>query len=362
MAKGCSSFGASFDPRWEFAMRFFEPAVALCFALAIASCATSLHDDGNASSAASDASPPPPVAKGCLPFHGTAHVQAIGGSLHTLASRGAVLVIADDATIDGSDVPSIGMSVPPLHDIDDCLVAASFANGSPQSVLSPSSLSAMAPVVLGDTAWTFFSQPFVGIGVAQQDLTKGLFLSSGSLLFTDDRPAYGTAAVLADENVYAYGCVGARFLDADCYVARVPPASISDESQYSFYTGGGHWSPRIEDAWPMTSAGTSIDVVFIAGRYLMLYVQPLGTVIRARYGVAPEGPWSAPIDLATCDLADSDMFCGGINAHPDLTSAPGTIAISYAIGSLSSDAGARRAQNPDAWWPRLLALPIPAVP
>ncbi len=343
-------------------MRFFEPAVALCFALTIASCATSLHDDGVSVAASADASAPLPIAKGCLPLHDVARVQAVGGSIHTVSSRGSVLVIADDATVDGNDVPSLGMSVPTFDAIDGCFADATFQNGTPESVLAPSSLGAMSAFPLAGGVALFFSQAFTGVGVTSEDLQTGLFSSSGSLLFTDDRPAYGTAAIVSGDFVYAYGCISARFLDADCYVARVPSASISDESQYSFYTGGGHWSPRVDDAWPTTSGGTAIDVTFVSGRYLMLFIGPLGTTIRARYGVAPEGPWSAAIDLATCDLTDADMFCAGIHAHPEIASPPGTLAVSYAIASLSSDASARRASDPDARWPRLFALPIPAIP
>jgi hypothetical protein len=56
------------------------------------------------------------------------------------------------------------------------------------------------------------------------------------------------------------------------------------------------------------------------------------------------------------------MFCVGVHLHPALASAPGTVALSYAPASLASDQASRRAADPDAWWPRLVALPLPPLP
>ncbi len=94
----------------------------------------------------------------------------------------------------------------------------------------------------------------------------------------------------------------------------------------------------------------------------MVYTTPLGSTLTVRSGLAPEGPWSAPIEVATCDLADPDMFCVGVHVHPWLDVGPDAIAVSYAPASLSSDAAARRAADPQTWGPRIVALPIPTLP
>jgi hypothetical protein len=56
------------------------------------------------------------------------------------------------------------------------------------------------------------------------------------------------------------------------------------------------------------------------------------------------------------------MFCVGVHLHPALASPSGTVALSYAPASFSSDEASRRAADPDAWWPRLVALPLPPLP
>jgi hypothetical protein len=56
------------------------------------------------------------------------------------------------------------------------------------------------------------------------------------------------------------------------------------------------------------------------------------------------------------------MFCVGVALHPTLSPAPGTLVLSYAPGSLSADAAARRAADPAKWWPQLVAVPLPILP
>ena len=107
-----------------------------------------------------------------------------------------------------------------------------------------------------------------------------------------------------------------------------------------------------------------MDVAWIpgSGRWLMLYSPPLSSTLRVRSGLAPEGPWSAPIDVATCDLADPDMFCGGVHLHPALGRDAGTVVVSYAAASLSAGTDERRAAEPEKWWPRFAVLALPPLP
>jgi hypothetical protein len=355
----------------SFELAAFAPALALTSALALCGwgCAVPLHDDGDESSSGGDAGGPPPlpppVASGCLALKGVPGVDSFGGAVRTiLRSDGGALLVADDARAAGNDVPSPAFVVPPSATIADCFAAATPAQNAIASALD-ASLAPLSGVATTDAGTLLFvDQFFTGNGVTMLDPAAGVFRASGGLLWTSDRPGYGTAVVESSGALYVYGCLGARFLDADCYVARVAPTSAADQSAYAYYTGGGQWSPRIEDAWPTTSGGTTMDVAFIpsANRWLMAYSPPLSTTLRVRSGVAPEGPWSAPIDLATCDLADPDMFCGGVHLHPALTRDAGTIVLSYGAATLSSDAGARRVAEPEKWWPRFAVLSLPSLP
>jgi hypothetical protein len=114
----------------------------------------------------------------------------------------------------------------------------------------------------------------------------------------------------------------------------------------------------------MTSGATAVDVAPLPsiGRWLMAYAGPLGTTIIVRSGLSPQGPWSGPITVARCDLADADMFCTDVRLHPALSVPAGSIAVSYAIASLSADAATRQAREPQAWWSRLGVLGLPPLP
>jgi hypothetical protein len=91
---------------------------------------------------------------------------------------------------------------------------------------------------------------------------------------------------------HGYQQVGWRALVVDDPDDRAPLASPDDESAYGYYVGGGRWSPRVEDAWPVTAGGGAIDVAWLSaqGRWLAAYVPPLGDTITPRSGLSPAGP------------------------------------------------------------------------
>lgn len=307
----------------------------------------------------------PPLAAGCLAFHSLAGVERVSGAVRTLAVPGGeALAILDDAVAGGREVPSLAVTVPPGATLDDCLAAASLPGGRATSALDPPTVAPLSAVTAAGTAWLYSVDIRGSVGVAAQEPAGGPFGPGTTPLWTSDRPPFGTAAVTDGTFVYALGCLGARFLDADCYVARAPVASPSDLGAYEYSVGGGRWSPRVDDAWPVTTGGTSFDVAWVPaiGRWLMAYVPPLGSTIALRSGLTPAGPWSAPVTVATCALADPDMFCAGLHLHPALATAPGTIVLSYGPATFSPDAAQRRAQQPDDWWPRFVALGLPTLP
>jgi hypothetical protein len=328
----------------------------LALLAALAGCALRLGGD-DPDARVPDGGPAVPVAVGCRPF---ANLAVVGGGLRSVAEPdGSTLVIADGARVAGAEIPSLALIVPASASLDDCLATAAFAGGAPASAL-PSGAS-LGSVLVGGVPWLFTSDPS-GVGVATQT-APGRFAPSRPL-WTADRPGYGAGAVRSGADVYVVGCRPARFLDADCYVARAPSAGLADESAYGYYVGGGNWSPRADDAWPVTPAGTSVDIAWspAVDRWLLVFVPPLGDTIRVRSGLRPEGPWSAPVDLARCDLADPDMFCVGLAVHPTLAAPAGAIVVGYVPASFAADQAARRAAEPDKWWPRLAAVRLPSLP
>jgi hypothetical protein len=325
----------------------------LLLVLATQGCAEPLHGDGTTVKLV-DASSPAPVATGCRPFANIA--SSVTGALRSTAYDVGTVFVVDNAVVGGQAVPALTLtsSTPPL--LADCL-ASTAASSPPVSALS-ADFAPRAALTIGGTLSLFYATFGSGYGVTT------LGTAPSMALWTSDRPAYGTAAVTSEGTAYVYGCLGAGFLDANCYVASVPAASLGDEAAYQYYVGGGRWSASVDDAWPMVSAGTEMDVTWVPGqsRWLMAYAPPLGTTIVLRSGLSPAGPWSAPIPAVTCDLADPDMFCAGVHFHPSVAAPRGSVALSYAIASLSSDAATRQASAPLAWWPRLISLVVPSLP
>ncbi len=308
----------------------------------------------------------PRVLSGCLPFRSLPGIDTVAGALRSIPTPdGGVFLVVDDAVVGGTEIPGLALVAPSTATLGDCLGTARFARDTPTSALDPASLQPLSGVERSGSLVLYYVDPTDGaVGVATQDPADGRFHPGAALLWTADRPSYGTAAVIGAGDVYALGCATARFLDADCFVARAPSAAVDNPSAYAYYTGSARWSQRVDDAWPATSAGLAMDVAWLASenRWLMAYVAPLATTISVRSGLSPEGPWSAPLAAGACDLADQDMFCAGIHLHPTFAAPAGHVVLSYAAASLSPDVASRRASDPDKWWPRIVVLSLPALP
>jgi hypothetical protein len=223
---------------------FLFPLSLLAF-LALVACAVPLHDEGDAGAQANTDSgtpPPPPVASGCLALKGASGVDALSGAVRTIPrADGSALLVVDGARSGSADVPSPAFVVPATATAADCFAAATplAGVGAAASALDPR-FTPLAGVATSAGTLLFVNQPFAGSGVAAFDPTAGVFRAPSALLWTADRPAYGTAAVTNAGALYVFGCAGARFLDADCFVARVAPAAAADEAAYAYYTGGGN--------------------------------------------------------------------------------------------------------------------------
>lgn len=194
----------------------------------------------------------------------------------------------------------------------------------------------------------------VGVALAEWDDAAGAFITRSEYLFTGDRPAYGDAALVVDETIYAYGCRESGFLTDACYVARVPVDRAQDPTAYEFYQDGGGFGADHDDAWPIFEGGRGLAITSRGDRVYAAYATPLGRTLHVRSGLGPTGPWSAPVQVTQCELPD-DAFCSGVAAHPVLEDAPDRLALSYAVASFAS-------LPDDAARTRLVFVPLDALP
>jgi hypothetical protein len=229
---------------------------------------------------------------------------------------------------------------------------------------------ALAPVSRADGAWLYVSrwvsdgtaERLDGFGIATLDATTARFTPRTRLLWTADRPSFGTTAVIAGDDVYTYGCRKGRGFASDCFVARAPFSRLDDETAYAYASGGGHWSARVDDAWPVVEASGEVSVAYDPGRarWLMAYAEPLGRYILLRTGLGPDGPWSAPLPFLRCALPvdDPQAFCAGVSLALELRDAlvPEDVVLTYAPATFTAGA---LDHDERAYWTRLAHAPAP---
>lgn len=307
---------------------------------------------------------------GCALFAG--NLAPSGAARSAVAADGSALWVLDGESGNGT----ASFSLTAGASTDDCLAAArgpvtpalqGEGPDTPRTVMSLVSSPAGARLYFEELE-PAPGEPFGvrtrGFGVAEEIPGTGRFQASPTLVWAGDRPRYGTAAVVKGDDVYAFGCVDAGFLAADCYVARAPVASMADEAAYSYYEGSGRFTSDPARAWPVVrGAGTSLAVAWspARNRYLMVYATPLGKTWHARTGLSPEGPWSDDHEIAAADLGgDGDAFVVGVALHPELLAGDrARIAVTYALAAFSADFEARKAASPARLGPKLTLLALP---
>jgi hypothetical protein len=300
---------------------------------------------------------------GCLPLRD--RVDSLEGRLGLLELyAGRSVLIAASARFDGKAVAS-GFAVD-NGSLDGCATGLEPVQARPLLDLSGLGGSRVGRPLGGVSAgvpYLFFAADSGvdfrtdGYGVARWDPKAERFVAV-SLLWTGDRPSYGSAAVVDGDHVYVFGGIAARFLSADAYVARAPVNELTEPAAYEYWAGGGSWSPNPDEAMPLVEAGTSPSVIHDTEhtRWLMAYTSPLSDAITVRSGLGVTGPWSQPFTLGRCDLpsVDDGAFCGDVTLVP--TWAPsGGIALTQAVASFGRPEGATASD----YWTRLISVGWP---
>jgi hypothetical protein len=325
----------------------------------------------------------PPVV-GCKPLAGIPGVTALAGDARSLplADGGAIWVV-DQAVVnppvaDGG-VPASYVQLAAAFTVGagvsaNCTSWPATFNGPAfgPSPMAPDGLLIAEDLVTASSGPALYYELFVsdptgpiglralGFGIAPRDAVSGLFVPTSELLWSPDRPSYGASALRVGNLVYAYGC-SSNGLSSDCFVSRADVTQFTSTAAYTYWAGD-HWSSSPDDATSIVATGgTSVAVrpdPTGASRYVMTYVPQLGNTIVARTAVAPEGPWSAPTTLATCDLAGAGpgSFCSGAQQHPELgATAVAPLVLTVEAQTFATDAGADAA----VFWPEVVTLGLP---
>lgn len=198
----------------------------------------------------------------------------------------------------------------------------------------------------------------LGVGLAQ--VQDGLVEVSDSWLFSP-QVDLGDAAIVFEGDVYAYGCPGTpEYLEENCIVGRATLDEIDDSTAWRVLGEHG-WGngPPVR----VFGSGPHRGPVFADPRgqgFIHVYAIGFGTSLQITRSPRPEGPWSAPEDLAHCVLPDQDpqAYCAGPVIYQELWDPfePNQLIVGYSIGTTADNGEDLRRETPSAYRPRIVKL------
>jgi hypothetical protein len=168
-----------------------------------------------------------------------------------------------------------------------------------------------------------------------------------TLLFGEDEPPFGAAAVVDGGDLVAYACPTSGFAQR-CVVGRVPLADATDRAAWRFWDGSG-WSSDVEDATEVFDGASIMQVSYndALGVFTAIYSHSFDLDVQIRTAPAPQGPWSDERLLFTARDDDGDVY--DALAHPEYAEQGGRVQyVSYSrstdVGFLSSEIALERVE------------------
>jgi hypothetical protein len=162
------------------------------------------------------------------------------------------------------------------------------------------------------------------------------------LLFSENDPAFGAAALVVGDTLYAYGCYTSDFA-VPCDLGRVPLESVTDLSAWTFYAGNGNWSSNIGDAIFVFVGNPIMNVSWndYLQQYVAVYNSALSENVMMRTAPNPEGPWSREVKAFTAlQPAPGQDPVDDAQAHPEYNANGGQVMFvtySHSTGAFTSE-------------------------
>ncbi len=162
------------------------------------------------------------------------------------------------------------------------------------------------------------------------------------LLFSQNEPGFGSAALVDGDTLYAYGCYSSNF-SVPCVLGRVPLGSETERSAWTYYVGNGNWSSQVGDAISVFTGNNILNVSWndYLQRYVAVYNSPLSSNVMLRTAPQPEGPWSREVMVfEALQPAAGGNPVDDAQAHPEYNLNNGQtmfVTYSHATGNFSSE-------------------------
>ncbi|NPC98714.1 DUF4185 domain-containing protein [Nocardioides sp. zg-DK7169] len=152
------------------------------------------------------------------------------------------------------------------------------------------------------------------------------------------RPMWGAAAAVSRGWLHLYGTSRPDtegIFGYDLRVARVRPDDVLEQARWEYWDGT-RWQPDAGAAQVLIEhrggVSQTLSVFEQAGRWYALSKRDevLGTDVAVWSSARPEGPFSAPVTVASLPSdPDSGLLRYMPLAHPDLLPRPGSVVVSY---------------------------------
>ena len=158
---------------------------------------------------------------------------------------------------------------------------------------------------------------------------------------TPEATFYGSWVLRRAPWLYIYGTtedVIDGFHHKYMILARVPEDDLAQFDQWRFYAKGT-WSTdfsRAERLCEGLANEYSVSFLQVMQKFVVIYSESSSSRnIAARFASDPWGPWSDPVVLCQCPevARGEDILCYAAKGHPELSSAPDEVIITYVANS-----------------------------
>ncbi len=148
-------------------------------------------------------------------------------------------------------------------------------------------------------------------------ITPGADPNHPTLLFGQDEPAWGTAAVIDGGMLYAFACDS----DSDgfsppCYLAQVAPADLLNHDAWQYWNGST-FTASLDAKRSLFAGAPSVTIAKSAhlGEWTAIYAAPLSNQVMIRTARTLTGPWSDAKLLFTANKNPAGAYDS--NWHPE---------------------------------------------
>jgi hypothetical protein len=196
--------------------------------------------------------------------------------------------------------------------------------------------------------------------ITQEKIPFGKFGPQGDLMF-------GGSVLRDGDYLYIYG-LDSRVVTGkkqnSLVVARVPEQHLGDFKQWRFFANG-EWRAEVKKLSPLCpDFPTEFSISYLPAlkKFAAVYMGgPISGKIRLRLAPTPTGPWGEPMLIYECpeQAWPEKVFCYSAKAHPELTTAPDELIITYAANAWEL---ANVLNDPRLYWPRFVRFKVSPTP